>query len=62
MIRLTVLFQKSCESETYVPHERSQVVQTSWAAMALMYANYPHRQPIERAVKLVMSRQLQVIA
>jgi hypothetical protein len=28
--------------------------------MALMYAKYPHPEPIERAVKLVMSRQLPV--
>ena len=33
------------------------MVQTCWAAMALMYAEYPHAEPIERAVKLVMSRQ-----
>lgn len=44
----------------YVEHEMSQVVQTSWAALALMYAKYPHREPIERAAKLVMSRQLPV--
>jgi lanosterol synthase len=28
--------------------------------MGLMYAKYPHPEPIERAVKLVMSRQLPV--
>ncbi|KAF8833211.1 hypothetical protein BDN67DRAFT_917439, partial [Paxillus ammoniavirescens] len=28
------------------------------ATMALMYAGYLNREPIERAVKLVMSRQL----
>ena len=28
--------------------------------MGLMYAQYPHPEPIERAVKLVMSRQLPV--
>lgn len=28
--------------------------------MALMYARYPHPEPIERAVQLVMSRQLPV--
>lgn len=28
--------------------------------MALMYAEYPHRGPIERGVKLVMDRQLPV--
>ncbi|KAJ6594110.1 terpenoid cyclases/protein prenyltransferase alpha-alpha toroid [Mycena capillaripes] len=49
---------KSCETETYVHHEQSQVVQTSWAAMALMYARYPDTTPIKRAVSLVRSRQL----
>ncbi|KAJ7287848.1 terpenoid cyclases/protein prenyltransferase alpha-alpha toroid [Mycena rebaudengoi] len=49
---------ESCRRETYVHTERSQVVQTSWAAMALMYAHYPDTTPIERAVALVRSRQL----
>ncbi|KAJ7091189.1 terpenoid cyclases/protein prenyltransferase alpha-alpha toroid [Mycena epipterygia] len=49
---------KSCEEEVYVHHEQSQVVQTSWAAMALMYARYPDTAPIQRAVSLVRSRQL----
>ncbi|KAJ8509454.1 hypothetical protein ONZ45_g8374 [Pleurotus djamor] len=49
---------KSCEQARYIQHEQSQVVQTSWAAMALMFAQCPKRKPIERAVKLVMSRQL----
>ncbi|KAG9104304.1 Lanosterol synthase (Oxidosqualene--lanosterol cyclase) [Ceratobasidium sp. 370] len=48
----------SCVKGVWVEHEMSQVVQTSWAALALMYAEYPHREPIERAVRLVMSRQL----
>ncbi|KAG8967403.1 Lanosterol synthase (Oxidosqualene--lanosterol cyclase) [Tulasnella sp. 419] len=49
---------KSCEQAVYVQHEQSQVVQTAWAGLALMYASYPHRQPIEAAVKLIMERQL----
>ncbi|KAG8900254.1 Lanosterol synthase (Oxidosqualene--lanosterol cyclase) [Tulasnella sp. 403] len=49
---------KACEVGTYVQHENSQVVQTSWAVLALMYAGYPHRGPIEAGVKLVMGRQL----
>ncbi|KAH7101707.1 terpene synthase [Auriculariales sp. MPI-PUGE-AT-0066] len=49
---------KSCEEHQYVNHEKSQVVQTSWAVLALMYGKYPERGPIERGVKLVMSRQL----
>ncbi|KAF8629086.1 hypothetical protein AX15_003578 [Amanita polypyramis BW_CC] len=49
---------KSCEQSKWIEHENSQVVQTCWAAMSLMYAHYPYPEPIERAVKLVMSRQL----
>ncbi|KAF8661357.1 hypothetical protein AX16_001452 [Volvariella volvacea WC 439] len=49
---------KSCEQSRWVEHENTQVVQTCWATMALMYAQYPHPEPVERAVALVMSRQL----
>ncbi|KZS94380.1 terpene synthase [Sistotremastrum niveocremeum HHB9708] len=49
---------RSCEEEVWVEHEQTQVVQTAWATMALMYAQYPHRGPIERAMKMVMDRQL----
>ncbi|KAI0060948.1 terpene synthase [Artomyces pyxidatus] len=48
---------KTCETGVWVDHENTQVVQTAWAAMALMYAKYPHPGPIARAVKLVMWRQ-----
>jgi lanosterol synthase len=44
----------------WVEHADSQVVQTCWATMALMYARYPFAEPLEKAVKLVMSRQLPV--
>lgn len=56
----SVHYAQSCVEGVYVHHEMSQVVQTSWATLALMYAGYPHREPIERAVRLVMSRQLLV--
>ncbi|KAJ7178394.1 terpene synthase [Mycena crocata] len=49
---------ESCEEERYIQHEKSQVVQTSWAAMALMYARYPDTVPLKRAESLVRSRQL----
>ncbi|KAI6112730.1 terpenoid cyclases/protein prenyltransferase alpha-alpha toroid [Pisolithus sp. B1] len=49
---------KTCELASWVEHENTQVVQTCWATMALMYAGYPDPKPIEQAVKLVMSRQL----
>ncbi|KAK7012273.1 terpene cyclase/mutase family member [Favolaschia claudopus] len=49
---------KSCELGKWVDHTDTQVVQTCWAVMALMYARYPHPEPLERGVALVMSRQL----
>ncbi|TFK25581.1 lanosterol synthase [Coprinopsis marcescibilis] len=49
---------KSCEQSLWVEHENTQIVQTCWAVMALMYAKYPHAGPIEKGVQLVMSRQL----
>jgi len=51
---------QSCANLEWVEKEEAQVVQTAWAVMGLMYAKYPHPEPIERAVKLVMSRQLPV--
>lgn len=41
----------------YVQHEKSQVVMTSWVILSLIYAQYPDKRVIERAAKLVMSRQ-----
>jgi lanosterol synthase len=48
---------QSCVTMEYCQHERSQVVMTSWALLALIYAGCPHRSVIERAVALIMSRQ-----
>lgn len=48
---------KSCESGQYTQHASSQVVQTCWALIGLMDAEYPHRQPLEKAVRLVVERQ-----
>lgn len=49
---------RSCETGMYIPHANSQVVQTCWAILGMMEAGYPDRKPIEKAVRLVMSRQL----
>ncbi|EIW79190.1 terpene synthase [Coniophora puteana RWD-64-598 SS2] len=49
---------KSCEQAAWVEHADTQVVQTCWAAMALIHAGYPDAEPIKAAVKLVMERQL----
>ncbi|PQE08309.1 lanosterol synthase protein [Rutstroemia sp. NJR-2017a BVV2] len=49
---------KSCEQAKYIEHPTgSQVVQTAWACIGLLEANYPDRAPIEKALKLIMSRQ-----
>jgi lanosterol synthase len=48
---------RSCEVAEYVPHEKSQVVQTCWALLGLMEAGYPNREVVEKGMKLVMSRQ-----
>ncbi|KAL2863488.1 terpene cyclase/mutase family protein [Aspergillus lucknowensis] len=47
----------SSEKHVYVHHENSQVCQTAWACLALMEADYPHKEPLEKAMKLMMSRQ-----
>lgn len=42
----------SCELRRYVQHEKSQVVNTSWAVLALMAARYPHEAAIERGLQV----------
>ncbi|GJJ68776.1 lanosterol synthase [Entomortierella parvispora] len=48
---------KSCEQHRYVEHDETQVVQTSWALMALMAAKCPNQEAIRRGVKMIMDRQ-----
>ncbi|KAJ5622152.1 terpene synthase [Penicillium herquei] len=40
----------SCELEEYIQHEQSQVVNTAWACLALMHAQFPDKE-------FIMSRQ-----
>ncbi len=54
---LSNVYFKACADVAWVEHKETQVVMTSWATMALMYAQYPEPEPIERAMKMVMSRQ-----
>lgn len=35
----------------------SQVVQTAWALIALMEAEYPHVEPLKKGIQLIMDRQ-----
>jgi lanosterol synthase len=48
---------KSCETGVWCNHDESQVVQTAWAVIALMNAEFPDKGPIEKALKLIVSRQ-----
>jgi len=41
----------------YAQHPQSQVVQTSWAVLALIYGEYPDVELIKKACSLLMSRQ-----
>ncbi|KAK9460011.1 terpenoid cyclases/protein prenyltransferase alpha-alpha toroid [Lipomyces oligophaga] len=48
---------RSCETVTYVAHEQTQVVNTAWACIALMYAEYPQVEVIQRGIKFLMKHQ-----
>ncbi|KAK5140297.1 hypothetical protein LTR04_003064 [Oleoguttula sp. CCFEE 6159] len=48
---------RSCETGVYSQHENSQVVQTAWACIALMEAEYPDKGPIEKALTMITKRQ-----
>ena len=48
---------KSCVESKYVQHENSQVVNTSWALLALLGADYPDKSIIDRGVQFLLSRQ-----
>lgn len=49
---------KSCETGEWVDHpDGSQVVNTAFAIIALLHAEYPERGPLEKAIKLLMRRQ-----
>ncbi|KAF5971075.1 lanosterol synthase [Fusarium bulbicola] len=49
---------KACETMTYVEHPSgSLVVQTAWALIGLMEAEYPHVEPLRRGIQFIMDRQ-----
>ncbi|SPO06107.1 related to lanosterol synthase [Cephalotrichum gorgonifer] len=49
---------KSCEDMVYTEHPSgSLVVQTAWALISLIEADYPHVEPLRRGVRLIMERQ-----
>lgn len=49
---------KSCEDKVYRQHpEKSQVVQTAWACIGLLVADYPKKEPVKKALQMMLSRQ-----
>eukprot|EP00124_Ichthyophonus_hoferi_P001250 Ihof_evm17s60 gene=Ihof_evmTU17s60 len=48
----------SCVTRNYVQHPQSQVVNTAWATLTLLRANYPGRRVIDKGISLLLSRQL----
>jgi lanosterol synthase len=56
-LRLVKADKQSCVSMQYAQHERSQVVQTAWAVLALIYGEYPDPEIIKKACRLLMERQ-----
>ncbi|KAG6037956.1 hypothetical protein E4U41_004618 [Claviceps citrina] len=49
---------KSCETMEYHEHPTgSLVVQTSWALIGLIEADYPDVEPLRKGIKLIMGRQ-----
>lgn len=49
---------QSCSTKQYVQNEETQVVNTAWAVLSLLKAQWPDRRPIDRAVQVLMKRQL----
>ena len=47
----------SSEQKRYIQHEKSQVVNTAWTCIALLYAEYPDKEPIKRGLQMMLKRQ-----
>ena len=48
---------KSCELAQWIEHKETQVVQTCWALLALMEADCPNKDAIEKGIRLILARQ-----
>lgn len=49
---------QGCETMEYHEHPMgSLVVQTSWALIGLIEADYPNVEPLKKGIKLIMERQ-----
>ncbi len=48
---------ESCLKDEYIQHEESQLINTSWALLALMAAQYPDQQPIQQGIAFLLDAQ-----
>ncbi|ORY19205.1 lanosterol synthase [Clohesyomyces aquaticus] len=48
---------RSCETGQWSQHPQSQVVQTAWVVIALLEAEFPDKEPLRRACRLLVDRQ-----
>lgn len=48
---------ESCVEQRYVPHQTSQVVNTSWALLALMAGGYPDKTKVEQGIRFLIKQQ-----
>lgn len=48
---------ESCVKKEYIQHKNGQVINTAWALLGLMAANYPDKKPIEKGIAYLISKQ-----
>lgn len=48
---------QSCVKKRYIEHEQGQVINTAWALLGLMAANYPDKKAIEKGINFLMTKQ-----
>jgi len=46
----------SCVTHSYVEHDEGQIINTAWALLALMAANYPKKEVVENGIRFLNSK------
>lgn len=46
----------SCVEHRYIEHEEGQVINTAWALLGLMAANYPNKEIVEKGIQFLNTR------
>jgi lanosterol synthase len=48
---------RSCETGVWHQHPESQVVQTAWVVIAMLEGGFPDKEPLKKALQMIMRRQ-----